>query len=225
MSDEGFDAPPATPVPPAEPPSTPASRVPPPWERDLPILQRFFDTARGVLLEPTQFFRSMSRDGGLAAPLAYALVGVLVGTVGSVLSQMLMPFAWAWGVYGETVATTLVVVPMVSVVGLFVGSAILHGLLLLVASTKQPFETTFRTIAYTAGSTSLLNIIPFFGGMIGSIWAVVDLIIGLSDTHDVSQGQAAVVVLLPAVLCCGIGLLFGAAVLALIAGAVATGLS
>ncbi len=188
------------------------------------MLQRFFDTARAVLLEPSRFFRSMRREGGLAAPLAYALAGALVGTVGSVISQIAMPFAWAWGVYGESVATTLVVVPLVSLVSLFLGSAILHGLLLLIASTRQPFETTFRTVAYTAGSTSLLNIIPFFGGMIGSIWAIVALILGMSETHEISQGQSAVVVLLPAVLCCGLGLLFGAALLALIAGAIAAGL-
>lgn len=212
-------------MPPVLPPPAAEGRQAPPWERDLPILQRFFDTARGVLLEPSSFFRTMSRAGGLAAPLAYALAGVLVGMVGSVLSQMLTPFAWAWGVYGATVGTTLVVVPLVSVVGLFVGTAILHGLLLLIASTKQPFETTFRTIAYTAGSTSLLNVVPFFGGMIGSVWAVVAMVVGLSETHEVSQGQSAVVVLLPAVLCCGLGLLFGAALLALIAGAIATGLS
>jgi hypothetical protein len=128
-----------------------------------------------------------------------------------------------YGDYGGF-AFSLVFVPVVSVIGLFVGAGLLHLMLVLVASTKHTFETTFRVVTYTLGSTSLLNIIPFFGGILGSIWALVALVLGTHKAHEVSQAHAAIAVLLPAVICCGIGVLFAGSMLALLFGAAAAGM-
>jgi hypothetical protein len=183
------------------------------------------DTAKGVLMDAASFFRAMRRDGGIGAPLIYALIGIVVGSVGSMLTQFLTP----WGMFGMAadVSTgfmaSLVFVPIIAVLALFIGSGLLHVLLLLVAGTKQSYETSFRVLAYTYGSTAPLGIIPVFGSLIGAIWALIVLILGTAEAHEVSQGQAAIAVLLPAVICCGLGLLFGGAVLALIFGAAAAG--
>jgi len=217
MSDpQGFEPPPL--------PSEPGTRLPPPWEREGPAVQRFIDTAKGVLAQPVPFFASMKREGGLAPPLIFAFVGSLVGSIGSYLGRFMMPFG-GLGMSGaySGFAFGVVMIPILSILGLLVGAGILQVLLVLLAHTRQPFETTARVVAYTVGSTSPLNIIPFVGGLVAGVWALVVLVLGTAEAHEVSQGQAAVAVLLPAVLCCVIAALFGGALLALILGAAAAG--
>jgi hypothetical protein len=188
-------------------------------------VQRFIDTARDVLTQPGPFFRTMRREGGLGAPLVFALIGIVLGSLGSMLARMVTPFG-GFGPYGDYggLGFSLFVLPVMSLVGLFIAAGILHVLLVLVASSKHSFETTFRLVAYTSGSTSPFNIVPFVGGLLGAVWALVVLIIGAAESHDVSQGQAAVAVLLPSVLCCGMAILFGGALLALLFGAAAAGM-
>jgi hypothetical protein len=215
--------------PPPVPPPLPGpgnGRVPPAWEQPGAALQRFVETARRVLTEPASFYKAMSRQGGLGPPLVFAVVGIVVGSLGSFLTQLMMPFG-GFGMAHDAggFAAALVLVPIISVIGLFIGSGILHVLLMLVAGSKQTYETSFRVLAYTVGSTSPLNIVPFVGGIIGGVWALVVLILGSAEAHEVPQGRAAVAVLLPAVVCCGLGVLFGGALLALIFGAAAAGLA
>jgi hypothetical protein len=197
-------------------------RVAPPWERDGPVVQRYLDTAKSVLMESAAFFRRMRREGGLGAPLVYAIVGIVIGSLGSLLSTTMMPFG-GFGDHGGLFAA-VIMVPLLSLVGLFIGSGILHVLFMFVAGSRQTFETTFRLVAYTSGSTSPFNIIPFVGGLVSGIWALLVLILGGAEAHEVPQGKAAIAVLLPAVLCCGAAMIFGGALLALIFGAAAAGM-
>jgi hypothetical protein len=195
--------------------------VPPPWEREGPVVQRYIDTAKGVLTEPGSFFRTMRRDGGLGPPLIYAIIGVVIGSIGSYVSQVMLPV----GSYGmpRGFFFGLLMVPIFAVAGLFIGAAILHVLLLLIAGTRQPFETTMRVVAYTSGSTSPINIVPFVGGIISGVWALAVLIVGSAEAHEVPLAKAAIAVVLPAVICCVLMFLVGATIMALIFGAAAGG--
>jgi hypothetical protein len=198
--------------------------VPPRWEREGPMVQRFIDTLREVLTQPAQFFRSMARTGGLGPPLIFALIGVAIGSVGSYLTQMMMPFGVPGASGSGGFVAFAIMVPAIALCSLFIGSGLLHLLLLLIAGTKQPFETSFRTFAYTMGSIWPLSIIPFIGGIIGAVWGLIVLILGTAESHEVTQAQAAIAVLLPSVICCGIAILFGGAMLALLFGAAAAGM-
>jgi hypothetical protein len=182
-------------------------------------VQRFIDTAKDVLMQPGAFFRSMRREGGLGPPLVYAIIGTVIGSFGSVATQMMMP--WGDGAGG---LAAIVFAPVFAVIGLFIGGAILHVLLILVAGSRQSFETTFRLVAYTSGSTSPLALVPVVGGLAGAAWALVILILGAAEAHEVPQGRAAIAVILPALICCGLAVLAGGALLALIFGAAAAGL-
>jgi hypothetical protein len=75
------------------------------------------------------------------------------------------------------------------------------------------------------GSTLPLAIVPFCGGAIGGIWGMICTIIGLAQAQETSTGKAAAAVLIPLVLCCGLAILFSAAIIALIAGGAAAGMS
>jgi hypothetical protein len=229
MSDaQGFPPPPPPPpLPPGTPPPvTPYGRVPPPWEQTGPAVQRFIDTMKGVLMQPAAFFRSMRREGGVGPPLIYAVIGAVIGSVLSFLTQLMMPFgplAMADGGGGFLFA--VVMVPIVSVIAVLVFSGILQVLLTLIASTRQPFETSLRVVAYAMGSTWPLNVVPLVGGIVFAVWLLVVLILGTAEAHEVSQGHAAVAVLLPSVICCIIAALFAGTIMALIFGAAAAGMS
>jgi hypothetical protein len=96
---------------------------------------------------------------------------------------------------------------------------------MLIASSKQPFETTFRVAAYTMGTTSLANLVPIVGGIAGGVWSLILLVVGSSEAHEVPVGPAAIAVLVPVVLCCVLFALFWGVVAALIFGGVAAGLA
>ena len=66
---------------------------------------------------------------------------------------------------------------------------------------------------------------PLCGGVIGGIWALVIVIIGLAAAHEIPTGKAAAAVLIPIVVCCVLVLVFYAAIVALVFGAVMAGTS
>jgi hypothetical protein len=215
------------------PPMPPSSRSGPPWEgTDGPPLQRWIDTAKGVLLDPMTTFTNMRREGGLGAPLAYYLIGLAVSVAAALLWHLVgfgaaMPGMFGGG--GRAMAGAamglgfiLVFLPLCQIVGLFIGTAIIHVLLMLFGGQKYGFETTFRAITYTQGSVAPLAIVPMCGSLIAAVWAIVCLVIGLAQMHETTTGKAAAAVLVPIVLCCGLIFLFGAAI-ATMAGFAAAG--
>jgi hypothetical protein len=209
-----FPPPPVPPPPP--PPSTPlppfGDRTGPPWEQPGPIVQRFIDTAKGVLLDPTTAFRNMRREGGLGNPLVYYLVGALV----SVLFQAVWNGLGLGGYDGGVgVLGFLMFGACLVVIGAFIGSGIVHLMLMLLGGQRFPFETTFRTLAYANGSAAPIGVIPFCGGIIASVWGLIAAIIGLSQTQEISMGKAAAAILIPVVVCCVVFFLtVGAAIFA-----------
>jgi hypothetical protein len=106
----------------------------------------------------------------------------------------------------------VIVVPLMAVVTMFVSSAVYHLMLMLLGGGEQGFETTFRVVAYSMGTTSLLSIIPCCGLLLPNIVCLVFTIIGLSQAHETTGLKASAAVLLPVVLCCGMGLATNVAV-------------
>jgi hypothetical protein len=98
-------------------------------------------------------------------------------------------------------------VPLFIVVGLFIGSAIVHLCLMIVGGANQSFETTFRVLAFSQGSTGPLQMIPICGGFIAGVWALVCNCIGLARAHETDTGRAVLAVFLPLIVCCGGGML------------------
>jgi hypothetical protein len=210
-----FGTPPGTfpppPVPP--PPSFPGGgggRTGPPWEQPGPAVQRWIDTAKGALLETEKAFANMRREGGLANPLVYYLIGGLV----QVLAQAIWsgigfnPLGGYGGYAGGGLISGLIIGACVVTIGIFIGSGIIHLMLMLLGGQNHPFETTFRTVAYANGSASPIGAIPFCGGLIAGLWGLYALIIGLSKTQDISTGKAAAAVLIPVLVCCVLAFLF-----------------
>jgi hypothetical protein len=107
----------------------------------------------------------------------------------------------------------LLFAPLFIVIGIFISSAILHVMLLLLGDAQGDFETTVRVVCY-CGAAAVIGIIPFCGALFGGVYKIILLIIGLSAAHGISTSKAALAVLVPIVLfccCCaaGFGLFFG----------------
>lgn len=228
--------PPSAPPPPATSTITPApsgstsetalTRGGLPWEHrhERGFVNAFIETLAMVLTRPSEAFTVMRREGGLAEPLIYALIGGCVGGVASFLfslglqsiglfSERRNAFAVMTGM-GVGSAAFIILLPVCIVIGLFIGAAVVHLCLMLVGGAKQSFETTFRVLAFSQGSTGLLQLIPICGGFIAGVWGLVVSCIGLARAHETETGRAVLAIFLPLIVCCGaiflIAMMFGA---------------
>lgn len=112
----------------------------------------------------------------------------------------------------------VLVLPVAAVIGMFVGSAIYHVMLLMLGGARRPYETTLRVSAYSNGATAVLNLIPICGAFVAALYGIVATIVGLAKAHEISTGKAAAAVLLPVILCCAVVAVFYAAIAAVIVG-------
>jgi hypothetical protein len=85
---------------------------------------------------------------------------------------------------------------------------------MIVGGANQPFETTYRVLAFSQGSTGPLQMIPVCGGAIAGVWALICNCIGLARAHGTDTGRAVLAVFLPLIVCCGgiivVAMMFGA---------------
>src|SRR5437762_4847420 len=188
------------------------------------FLNAFIETLAMVLTKPDLAFRTMKTEGGLAEPLIYALIGGCVGGIVSFLFSLGLQSMGLFAGQRDTFAALaglgigsialVVLVPVFIVIVLFIGAAIVHLCLMIVGGANKSFETTFRVLAFSHGSTGPLQIIPVCGGLIAGVWALVVNCIGLARAHETTTGRAVLAVFLRLVVCCG-----GAILIATMCGA------
>jgi hypothetical protein len=186
-----------------------------PWEhrQERGFFNAFVETLVMVLTKPGEAFAVMRREGGLGEPLIYGLIGGSLGGIVSLLFSLGLKSAGffadrhdtfaAMAGMGAGSAAFIVLIPLFVVIGLFIGSAIVHLCLMIVGGANQSFETTFRVLAFSQGSTGPLQMIPVCGGLISGVWALVCSCIGLARAHDTDTGRAVLAVFLPLIVCCG----------------------
>lgn len=210
-----------------EPPTGPPPVAPLPWEDpEQPFLEALFETAKLFVLAPQNAYSRMQISGDLGRPLLWA---VIFGWIGIIASQaydlafrgamwQFMPGMDRAAAVAMPVAvsvTMMVLAPVFVLLGVFLWSAILHLMLLILGGAANGFAATLRVVAYT-GTSNILNVIPFCGGLLAAVWGMVLAVIGLAASHRISTGKAVLAVLLPLLLCC-------ACVIAAVAAAAALG--
>lgn len=217
-------------VPPPLPPPLPAPARGIPWDdRDrLGFVGALVETIRQVLLEPTAFFRAMPVAGGLGGPLGF---GLIVGYLGlavqamyefvfnSVAGRMLGGFGRSSELQrisemigsGFGLVLTLLLGPILLLLGLFLGAGITHLCLMLLGGARRGFEATFRVSCFVQAA-AVFSVLPFCGALIHVVYQVVLAVIGLAETHQIGKWTAAGAVLLPVlVVCCCCAGILGAA--------------
>ncbi|MCF8061886.1 MAG: YIP1 family protein [Deltaproteobacteria bacterium] len=181
-------------------------RGPSPWEdRDRiglwPGIHRSFVS---VLFSPAVFFRNLHCRNGLKEPFA---VGLLFGSLGAMVSLFWDFVLAVWGLGGGINALAsrfnvsllfpllLVLSPLMVGAALFVMSGVLHAFLWMARGSKHGFEGTFRVVAY-GQMTQIFGAVPFLGGLIGGLWYMVVLVIGLREIHETTYGRVILAFLL-----------------------------
>ena len=218
-----------------------ASAAPPPalpWETPRePFLEAFFETVKLFVTRPSEAYSRMRTSGDLGRPILYAIaLGWLGIIVGQLYSLALRGVTWHFmpgmerlqgiGMSAAFTVMMMVFAPLFVLIGLFIWSGIVHLMLLILGSAQEGFDATFRVMSY-ATTAQLAQVVPFCGGLVGFIWALVLEIMGIAEAHRISQGKAALAVLLPLVICCAcVAAVFavsGAAIVSAITGAAAHG--
>src|SRR5213595_3926173 len=196
-----------------------AGRTGLPWEhrQGRGFFNAFIETLVMVLTRPAEAFGIMKREGGLGEPLIYALIGGCVGGIASFLFSLGFQSLGLFtdrhdsglaAMAGLGIGSAMIILlPVFIVIGLFIGSGIVHLCLMIVGGANQSFETTFRVIAFSQGSTGPLQMIPICGGLIAGVWTLVCNCIGLARAHETDTGRAVLAVFLPLIVCCGGGML------------------
>jgi len=88
------------------------------------------------------------------------------------------------------------------IIGLVIGAALNHLVLMIFGAAQAEFEATLMVAAFVSGSTMPLWLVPGCGQLIAGIWGIVCTVIGLKVVHRTSTGKAIAAVLLPGVVCC-----------------------
>ncbi len=197
-----------------------------------PFLEGLYDTARLIITTPGEAFGRARVSGDLGRPLLYAVIFGWIGIIASQIYNIVFRGAM-WNVLpgfagreemflstGVSIAT-MVLAPILVLIGVFIAALIFHLFLLLVGGAGGGLATTVKVVCY-ASTVQITQVVPFCGGIVGGLWALVLYIIGFAAAHRTSHGKAALAVLLPLVLCCvciaAAVAMFGAAIWAAIAG-------
>jgi hypothetical protein len=171
-----------------------------PWEdmEGLGFFQAFLTTLKEVLFSPTQFYRRMPTSQGVTNPLIFALiVGVLGGVLGLAWQQVFgLRVGQFSGIPTSHLVWITIALPLIILVSLYIISTIVHLCLMVVGGNRRGFEATFRVIAYS-WSTQIFALIPFLGGFITTIYALIIEVIGLRESHRIGTGRAALAIFLP----------------------------
>lgn len=196
-----------------------AAQEGPAWEHreELGFLKALLETVRDVLIEPTATFSRMKQRGGFGAPLVFLLILSMVGTVvQEAYNIAFQRFGGALLKGDEANALmarmggpldslqAIVIMPIVIVIGAFLGAGIVHLCLMLVGGANRPYEATFRVLAYASGAVSVFSLVPVCGALLVAVWGLVVEIIGLSEVQQIGKGRATFAIFLPLIVCCGL---------------------
>lgn len=211
-----------TPAPPEENIPAPELLTVPFEDRSKDFFTGFFETIKLVLFQPSAFFRNYKLDGSVGRPILFAvIIGWIAMAVGMfwswVLRQSLFTLlqehfpdiegfdydqiSSSWAHQGLASFFTLILGPVIIVIGLFIISGIYHLVLMMVKGANKNFETSFNVVAY--GSVSRIGeLLPICGGLISFLYGIILAIIGLTEAHKTDSWKAVVAVLGPIILCC-----------------------
>ena len=172
-------------------------------------IQSFSSTVQRVVLQPADFFRGIRRQGDFLNPLIFAIICTAISALLSGIIAVLIAAVGA-GDQGFGAAAVgffggVILAPIYTAVGLFIGAGIFHLLvMLLVRPSNAGFEATFRVVAYASVTqlVSWLAVIPILGILVSLIVGLYGLflaVVGIREVHSTTTGTAALVVLIPAV--------------------------
>lgn len=177
-----------------------AGREPSPWEAKRSAAS-LFATIKQVLFSPSEFFSKLQLQGKgywsflILLGWPFATLGAILGHVtglNGVQQNPNLPSGFASGL----IVSSVILTPLLLLIGTIIWGAVLHLLLRLFGAANAKLETTIRTMVY-AQSVLLFNWIPLAGPLVGTVWQLVILIIGLKRMHNTSYGRVIAALCIP----------------------------
>lgn len=203
------------------------------------MIEGIIEKAKGFLMNPAESFRK-SRSDSVGTAYRYFVVLLVVYTVLSAIIAVAVgmyafndmiaqlaqtgmlgtALAGALSNLGPFVAAMMIFMVylffLIALFGIFIKGLALHVFVLMFGGEKGP-EQTLKTAMYAMTPFLLLGWIPYIS-IIGAIWYLVLLIIGIRETHEIDLGKALLIVIVPIVLILILALLGGIVIAALIQG-------
>jgi hypothetical protein len=181
-----------------------------PWENrsEIGLWPAIYLTFKRVLFSPETLFKGLTFKRGIADPLAF---GILVGSIGTMFGlfwQFLMFSKLAvfsteqivgQFTFGVLYLILTVFTPVFWIFWIFLSSAVIHLLLLIVRGGQNGFEGTLRVVSYSQAA-QIWSLVPFIGGLIGWVWQLIVQLIGLRHIHETSYARIVIAFLIPVVL-------------------------
>lgn len=152
------------------------------------------DRVRRAVTLDASLYQEADQDDGLSGE------AILVAALAGAISGLLVWFL------GNGSVTSFLTVALGSVIGLFV-SAVVLLLIGKLFGGQADYMGLVRSMGY-AYAPNALSGIPFIG-FVFSIWAFACVVIAVRESHAVSTGIAAVIVLIPAAIVFLLALLVG----------------
>lgn len=147
------------------------------------------NTATAVIKTPAGFYRTLAKTGGFVGPVVFVAVMGTVAGVFHAIGGLLYPGS------GTTAAMTIgsvILTPLLFVVGSFIGGAILFVIWKLMGSAES-YETAYRCGAYAsaiAPITALLGLIPFAGALAEVGWMSFLMVTASVQVHKLAARTA-----------------------------------
>ncbi|MBN1418079.1 MAG: hypothetical protein JXP34_04845 [Planctomycetes bacterium] len=170
-------------------------------------------TLRDIYLHPFRTFRSMRPEGPAGDALVYVLlIGIpplVLYAVGLVLGGR---------VTAGRAAIAVACSPVILAAGIGAWAGVIHIVLTLTGRGRRGFSATFRAMAFSLASSSILWLIPYGGPFVAVAMYLWLQLIAVKELHRIRLGDAAMAVLVPGFILAGLGLFLGFFSLAYILG-------
>jgi hypothetical protein len=183
-----------------------------PWESGEGFIAAFLRTTQEVLFSPTKFFKKVAAGEGYWSPFIFAMISGIIGC-GAILlwqwlffSGMVPPQIRSVTTYSLFLVFAIILIPFWVAFSIVVGSGVIHLCVMIVGGNRKGFEATFRAISYSH-SALLFYIVPLIGSIVGGIYYLILIILGVREGHEISTGKAVLAVLLPLIIVFGLGIL------------------
>lgn len=158
----------------------------------------FWQTAVRVTFGPTRFFQAPPGSRSRWTPRTFAIgVMAIALPVGRLFDVLL----WEGGGAAPAIFSALgylVLSPIFAIVSLYVSAGLTHLLLRAVRGANARFSETLACVGYCM-APALIGVVPVLGGVVGNIWQLILLVLGLRVVQRTSSVRAAVAVVGPPV--------------------------
>jgi hypothetical protein len=158
-----------------------------------PVKRGFWQTAVAATFSPREWFLEPAAERSSWGPLKFALGIAAIALPLIAAVELFSRGESAGSAIGASIGT-LVLSPVITLISVYFTSAITQLWLWIVRAKKGTYSDTLACVCYTS-APSLLGVIPFVGGLVGGIWQLVLLVIGLRRVHETTIARAVLAVL------------------------------